>query len=82
MKSGLLYFVGAQRSGTVSIDDEGQTTKGESIRAESTRGHYVAASKVLSEIQERRNKLESNLDTLVRQRNQNRLYEYIDQHGR
>ena len=71
-----------QRSGTVSKDDEGQTTKVESIKAESTRGHYIAANRVLSEIQERRNRLEINLDALVRQRDQNRLYEYIDQHGR
>ncbi|XP_065058983.1 protein TALPID3-like isoform X3 [Rhopilema esculentum] len=43
-----------------------------------TEGHHIAVNKVLSEVQQRRERLESNLGALIRRRDQQRLYELID----
>ena len=62
--------------------DRAQQLKHEGRTMENSRGHYIAASRILSEIQQRRERLESNLGTIVRQREEERLYEYLDQHER
>ena len=67
------------------FDPKGHTAnEGRSGNAEVQSGaaHYVAASRILSEIQQRRERLESNLGAVLRQRDEERLYEYLDQHAK
>eukprot|EP00794_Sanderia_malayensis_P020450 gene20450-22466_t len=50
----------------------------EAIQQRNGSGHHIEASRILGEIKQSRQRLENNLEVMLRQRDQIRLYEFMD----